>query len=139
MFSQRLWQQFRGAKGATAIALLAFAVLVPTRADASCGDYVMVGSHSAQMGHAPAGDEQLPSDTNDGSQAPWVPRCHGARCSNNSFPPAAPAPKIEVMVERWAVSADALFLSLPARDEMPPDARVNSCAGFRLGILRPPR
>ncbi|MGE5193307.1 MAG: hypothetical protein ACM3U2_12500 [Deltaproteobacteria bacterium] len=131
MIPQAALKTGRGVWGATLV-LLASALLSPSSADASCGDYVMigrrhVGGHAAQA----IGGHETPT--------PASPGCHGPMCSNNSIPPAAPAPKIEVAVERWAVPGSPALDVLPIRDVLPADVHVSPCAGFGLGILRPPR
>jgi len=78
------------------LGLLASLVIAPTHAEAACGDYVMIGGHdSADHSHS-----AMPEN-----DAPATPRCRGPLCSNSSIPPATPAPKIEVPVERWAVAS----------------------------------
>jgi hypothetical protein len=131
MIPQAAWKTGRGVGGA-ALVLLASALLFPSRAEASCGDYVMIGGRHVG-GHAvqAIGGHETPS--------PATPGCHGPMCSNNSLPPAAPAPKIEVTVERWAVPGSAALDVLPIRDVLPANAHVSPCDGFGLGILRPPR
>jgi hypothetical protein len=132
MISQTAWKFARGTAAAT-LALLASAILSPSRADASCGDYVMVGGHHA--------DSSMHGHANDmhGSHDPAAPRCHGPSCSNNSIPPLAPAPKIEVTVERWAIPGEIGLSLLPESDFLLADARTLPCDGFGLSILRPPR
>jgi hypothetical protein len=115
---------------AFAAVLLASAVVAPPRADASCGDYVMIGGR--HVGHPPA-------DSSQESQAPTVPNCHGPMCSNNSIPPVAPAPKVEVTVERWALPGGATLIFLSNRDVVLADARAFPYDGYGLSILRPPR
>jgi hypothetical protein len=129
MISQTAWKFARGTAAAT-LALLASAVLSPSRAEASCGDYVMVGGH-----HAGSGMQGHSDDRHD----PAAPRCHGPSCSNNSIPPLAPAPKIEVTVERWAIPGETGLSLLPESDFLLADASTLPCDGFGLSILRPPR
>jgi hypothetical protein len=129
MISQTAWKFARGTAAAT-FALLVSAVLSPSRAEASCGDYVMVGGHA---GHSGMGNGT--QRTHD----PATPRCHGPSCSNNSIPIQAPVPKIEVTVERWAIPAQAGLPLLPESDFLLADAQALPCAGFGLSILRPPR
>ena len=133
MISQTAWKFAHGTAAAT-LALLASAVLAPSRAEASCGDYVMVGGqheHSDMAGDS----HNAGHDMHD----PATPRCHGPSCSNRSIPPLAPAPKIEVAVERWAVPGVAGFPLLPESDLLLADAGDLPCDGFGLSILRPPR
>jgi hypothetical protein len=127
MISQTAWKFARGIAAAT-LALLASAALSPSRAEASCGDYVMIGGHHAASGN----------DTH-GRHDPSVPSCHGPSCSNHSNPPLAPVPKIEVTVERWAVPGRTGLSLLPESDFLLAAAQASPCDGFGLSILRPPR
>src|SRR5579872_1299541 len=134
MISQAAWKFARGTAAAT-LALLASAVLSPARAEASCGDYVMIGGH-ARHGHASAA---LAQHDMHGTHDPAVPRCHGPSCSNHSSPLQAPAPKTEVAVERWAIPGIVGLSLLPESDYLLADASALPCDGFGLSILRPPR
>jgi len=128
---------------ATILLLLAWGALPSSRAEASCGDYVMIGGRHAAPSGAPYGDPGSGGNerrgAGSGQKSPAIPRCHGPACSNNSIPPAAPASKIEVTVERWAVSCSAALGVLPHQDALPADRAVRPCDGFDAGILRPPR
>ncbi|HEY2251047.1 MAG TPA: hypothetical protein VGH74_08295 [Planctomycetaceae bacterium] len=127
MISQTAWKFARGVAAAT-LALLASAVLSPSRAKASCGDYVMVGGHHGGSGH----------DTHS-THNPAVPGCHGPSCSNHSIPPFAPVPKIEVTVERWALPGLPGLSLLPESEFLLAASQASPCDGFGLSILRPPR
>ncbi len=115
---------------ATTLVLLASAAFAPRPAEASCGDYVMVGRRHA--GHAPDADRLKP-------HAPAVPRCHGPMCSDNSTPPAAPTPKIGITIEHGANSGGTRLAVLDRSEVLIGDARVFPSDGFELSILRPPR
>ncbi len=131
MLPQAAWKLGRGGLAATLV-LLASALVCPSRAEASCGDYVMIGGrHAGHGAGAPAGNEQMPS--------PARPGCHGPLCSNNSIPPAAPSPKIEVTVEQWAISGGIELVTLPNHEALPADVHESACDGYGSGILRPPR
>jgi hypothetical protein len=136
MISQTAWKFARGAAAATSV-LLASAVLTPSRAEASCGDYVMVGGRNAGSGMAGLSNDA--GHDMQGHHDPATPRCHGPTCSNGSIPPSAPAPKIEVTVERWAIPGDAGLPLLTESDFLLADAHAVPCEGFGLSILRPPR
>jgi hypothetical protein len=129
MIPKAPWQFARSVVAATLV-LLAAVVIAPSRADASCGDYVMIGGR--HVGHHSA-------DSSQESQAPAVPRCHGPMCSDNSLPPATPAPKIEVTVERWAVPGSVAFAVLPNQEVLLAESHDLPCDGHGLSILRPPR
>ena len=129
MVPQLAWKRIRWTGMATLV-LLVSAAIAPARVKAGCGDYVTVGGrHTAHHFNA----DRLDADT------PAIPRCHGPQCSDNSNPPAAPAPKIEVTVERWAIAWGARLTVLPNHDALLADAHKSPCDGFGLSILRPPR
>lgn len=136
MISQTACKFARGTAAAT-LALLASALLSPSRAEASCGDYVLVGGQHAGSGMS--GRSHDAAHEMGGRHDPAIPRCHGPSCSNRSFPPLAPAPKIEVTVERWAIPGDAGSSLQPESDFLFADAHDLPCDGFGLSILRPPR
>src|SRR5262245_52218719 len=129
MIPQAVWKPLRSGSAAT-LALLAYGLLFPSRADASCGDYVMVGGR-----HVAPHDADLSRQ----SQAPGAPRCHGPHCSSHSIPPATPAPKVEVTVERWAISGSVDRDLLPNDASWLADLRDVPRDGYGLSILRPPR
>lgn len=117
---------------AAALVLLASIVFAPTKAEASCGDYVTIGGehghHSSGMTH------DMP-----GSHDPAKPRCHGPACSNGSFPPASPAPRVEVTIEQWAIPDGSTFCQSPQTSSLLADMHEIPCDGFGSSILRPPR
>jgi hypothetical protein len=81
------------------LALLAGCLFAPARADASCGDYVSVGS---QSGHsdAPKPNEQSSQDRK--RQQP----CHGPSCYGiPSSLPLASAPPAPAREKEWAAVA----------------------------------
>jgi hypothetical protein len=137
MIPHSAWKIARGAAAAI-LTLLGSALLAPSAAHASCGDYVMIGSHHSAHHSGPASSGHTGSTGQTGEQAP-VPLCHGPRCSNNSLPPAAPAPRIEMTVERWAVSSGTTLTILPDCESLLAEAHVMTCDGFGLSVLRPPR
>jgi hypothetical protein len=125
---------------AATLALLAAVALAPSRAEASCGDYVMIGSRHARHSLPVAAGRTHDADDAAG-QTPGrqVPHCHRPMCSNGSIPPAAPSPGIEMTIERWALPASTALTIPPDRKVSLAEARVFACDGFGLSILRPPR
>jgi hypothetical protein len=103
------------------VAAVAFA---PSQAQATCGDYVTVGG---QQGHKPIAEHQR------------RPGCHGPECSNRSFPPATPASRVEVAVERWAIADDSMLCESPRVGSLVSDAPELLRDGIGLSILRPPK
>jgi hypothetical protein len=122
----------RGGAAAVGVLLVSF-VFAPSRAEASCGDYVMIGGQHGHAAHLGA-DHDI-----SGQHDPAGPRCHGPFCSNGSFPPAAPAPRIEVTVEQWALPDGSILCQLPQSSSLLAETREAPCDGFGLSILRPPR
>jgi hypothetical protein len=137
MIPHSAWKIARGAAAAI-LTLLGSALLAPSTAHASCGDYVMIGSHHSAHHSGPAASGYTDSTGQADDQTP-VPRCHGPHCSNKSLPPAAPAPRIEMTVEQWAVWGDASLAILPDCESLLAEARAVTCDGFGLSVLRPPR
>jgi hypothetical protein len=119
---------------AAALVLLASAVTAPSRAEASCGDYVTVAGQQGQPAHT----GMMNHDTT-GTHDPAKPRCHGPSCSNGSFPPAAPAPRIVVVVEHWALPNGLTLCQSPVTSSLLAETREAPCDGFGSSILRPPR
>jgi hypothetical protein len=135
MIPHSAWKIARGAAAAM-LTLLGSAIVAPSAAHASCGDYVMIGSHDSAHHSGPAANGHTDSA---GKPAEQTPRCYGPHCSNNSLPPAAPAPRIEMTVERWAVWGDTSLTVLPDCESLLAEAHVVTCDGFGLSVLRPPR
>ena len=114
-------------------ALVALSVAFDGRpAQASCGDYVMIGGHDA---HAPRqGSADLPRSTDHQG-----PGCRGANCRARLPLPAAPFNSLRDMTpphwawRRQALPADAEFSSALISDEY-----LLICEGHALGLLRPP-
>jgi hypothetical protein len=131
MIPQLAWKPGRSGLAAI-LALLAYAVLSPSQADASCGDYVMVGGRHASHEHEPQSFDHA-------KQVPGTPRCHGPMCSENSIPPAAPSSEIEVSVERWAIPGSDQLEMLPSHSSWLADVRDVPRDGYGLSILRPPK
>ena len=114
---------------ASAAVVCAVVLWCGSRAEASCGDYVMVGGrHDAHTSVTHVFESDIPA----------VPRCQGPMCSDNSIPPAAPAPRMTVALERWAMTDAAGLAVLPAYDALLAEPQELTCE-FRLSILRPPR
>jgi hypothetical protein len=134
ILTSRSMREFMRRWSIAAALLLGAAVLGPTQAEASCGEYVIVGGGQIQIDHSMMAHRQ----TQD-HQDPAVPYCDGPSCSNRSFPPALPAPVIELTVERWAISRQAKPPLLLNSGFLVIYVRQPACDGFGLSILRPPR
>jgi len=131
MIPQAAWKPGRSGLAAILV-LLASAALSPSQANASCGDYVMVGGRHASQ------DDPAQS-VGHGQHGRGIPRCHGPMCSDNSLPPAAPSSKVEVSVERWAIPGSEQFDLLPSHSSWLADVRDVPRDGYGLSILQPPR
>ena len=116
---------------AALVVLYAVIVLSSAGADASCGDYVMIGGRQAA-------EHQLALD-HCRSPIPATPQCRGAHCSDHSRPPATPSSRIDTTADDWAICA--VFPPEPisnpsafmfARHRIP-------CSGYEFDLLRPPR
>ncbi|HEY2253283.1 MAG TPA: hypothetical protein VGH74_19550 [Planctomycetaceae bacterium] len=128
---------------AAVLVSVAQALFAPANAAASCGDYVMLGGHSAGHGglSTPAVDAgfQTVAGHESGDSNEHRGHCTGPFCSNGSIPPAAPAPQLKVAIERWAVvrefdmSEVSPVCLLTIRGDSTPGSADGRC------IFRPPR
>jgi hypothetical protein len=90
-----------------ALALLAGTLLAPTPAQASCGDYIMHGSHGQGLATTP-GDATSPAGNDS---APMHSPCSGPSCSNKPIPFTPPPSTGPVEEERWAFPLVSLQLA----------------------------
>lgn len=121
------------------VLFLAGGVVVPSQAVASCGDYVMLGTHHAPERSNAAGHAVVSQD--DRFDLPQLPNCpcRGATCSQGGFPELPPVPRPTTNVEQWAWQSavptratDLPFVMLAA------DAPLEG--GYSgLSVFRPPR
>jgi hypothetical protein len=92
-----------------ALALSVGCLLAPARANASCGDYVTVGSES---GHSDPPKPNDPQSSQDRKRQP--PPCHGPGCSGMpSSLPLASAPAVPARDKEWAAVAFPTLLLEP--------------------------
>ena len=138
MIPQFVRKLMRGIAAAVFV-LLASIVFAPSKAEASCGDYVMIGGSHGHTAHSGAAHSGTVGHDMPGSHDPAQPRCHGPSCSNGSFPPAAPAPRLVVTVEQWAIPDGSADCQTPQSSFLLADLREIPCDGFGTSILRPPR
>ena len=112
--------------------LLAYFAVGNSRAEAGCGDYVWINGQPAHasMSHHEQGR---------GTEQPGRPTCSGPMCSNNSLPPVAPTPRIEVVIEQWAIPVVEATRQIPPMCSFLADSREIGSDGVGLRILRPPR
>jgi len=126
---------------------LAAIAVCPDSAYAACGDYVMVrGRHLPSNHAAMAGDPTSAAlnstalhSTEYSSPARRIPRCSGPQCSDGSIPPAAPAPKLQSTLERWACSLSTALADPLQSSSLFAEPDVIVAQGPGLSILRPPR
>jgi hypothetical protein len=133
------WSRLTRNAGVAFVALLGGFLLSPRIAQASCGDYVLIGASHVQTAHSMLGQ---PTDGNSSGRAdhsrPYQP-CHGPGCSNGSIPPQAPIPTTTDSIERWALTPNDKFPNLTSCSNVLPEPLDNVTDGFRVSILRPPR
>jgi hypothetical protein len=141
--------------GAPLVLAIAALTLGPDAADASCGSYVFVrgrqlhSTHSEMAGafarKSAAADDSAnlttlnPLEVDESVPARRVPLCHGPSCSNDSVPPAAPAPKDHSTIDRWACTAHAIHIDVNPSSQSFADPDAVQLSGVGLSILRPPR
>jgi hypothetical protein len=119
------------------LALLATALLAPRTAQASCGDYVVLGDRPAGAAHA--GQPMNTTPANPSAPTPHAP-CHGPLCSRNRphlpLPPVVP---VSEQVERWGCVG--AFLPVPgtgALAPLPGDAGERPVR-YARSVYHPPR
>lgn len=113
------------------IVVLSLTVLCPSRAQASCGDYL--GPHQTMTQQAP--DEHLPMNG-----APREQRCHGPSCRQGQTSPPNPVPVTPSHVQdHWAwIAGDLAFANQHvARHDHSIEPTMLSTFADRLD--RPPR
>ena len=115
---------------AALVVLCTVVVISSSRADASCGDYVMIGGGHSASNH-------MSKD----SPPPFrgAPQCRGLHCSDHSVPPSVPSSRIDLTADEWAICGRVASVLLPTRPEFVIDYDRIPRPGFELGILRPPR
>ncbi len=137
-----------------AVVLVATSGFVPSRADARCGDYVMLGSHGSRGDHssrmvgmpdAGAGSSShAADDVADRGDAPPTPRrqgpCSGPQCSGETPRPlGTPTAPHKILMRDWAVLASVCDpAALESRFKAFEDAPLAPSA-IRSSIFRPPR
>ncbi len=143
MVPQLAWMPIRRTAAAM-IALLALVTYAPSRAAASCGDYVLIGERSGHSspaaeglrhGNEPVQGRGRVRSAHERSSAP----CHGPSCSKGPWAPAAPTPTISAAGERWAVSAAEATPAAQHRGALVASPCLLPCNNCTLSILRPPR
>ena len=130
---------------AAAAALCFLQHALAMRAEASCGDYVLVhGLHSgASMHDRMEGRGSIDSAAEErASQASPANRrapCHGPQCSKRSVPPVAPSPASSSERHDWSWSAPEILV--PAINSCRLEAVEGGPRSAVLGdsIFRPPR
>ena len=126
---------------AAAFALLAWLFVYAPRAEASCGDYVMIGGHHADGASSNAARDWTAPDTiarqSPGGRAPK--RCRGPFCSNGSIPPAAPVAPHRLSIERWAALRPVIDAHMLWVQFSSPDSESEPGSADGLAVFRPPR
>lgn len=133
------WLRLSRNAGVAIAALCAGFLLLPGSAEASCGDYVLIGNSHAPMARS------SPDRPTDGSPPDRADhgfphrQCHGPGCSNGSVPPTAPSRGATESIERWAhTPAETLPNPVSSPNALGEPIYIPA-PGFHLSILRPPR
>jgi hypothetical protein len=85
---------------ATSLTFAASALVAPASAVASCGDYVLLGSHGEKLaGHTPLPPLQAERPAQPDHQPPAP--CQGPHCSHHPAAPPAPPVLAPVSAEEW--------------------------------------
>jgi len=141
--------------GAFLLVAAAELAIAPSNAQASCGDYVLLGEHAAHSRkmafendrirrHSSAADFAIDSDPTDPDWAHGTPfqrgRCSGPNCSNDSpRPPDEPAPPVENDVRHLALTAGEWLPTTVVRQvgQFADDSALPQIATG--SVFRPPR
>jgi hypothetical protein len=116
-----------------ALALSVGCLFVPGRADASCGDYVTVGSQSVHP-DVPKPNEQSSQDRN--RRQP----CHGPSCSGvPSSLPLASAPPAPARDKEWAAVAFPTLLPEPRPHDVLAEYAGRHAVRRGSSVFHPPR
>ncbi|MGE0606336.1 MAG: hypothetical protein AB7O62_04350 [Pirellulales bacterium] len=122
------------------VLLLILGLAAATSAQASCGDYVIVGSGRVipMQGHAPATEQD--SFTDHRRNLPPLPACRGPHCGNRHGLPLPTTPTLPHSgVEHWGcLLADGVGLGM-ARASAIWDVCPRLPAGHPSSIDRPPK
>jgi hypothetical protein len=109
--------------------------------EASCGDYVKMGRHTADAGQSTGSHAASPAKSAE-EKAPYrpqIPSCTGPHCANDSVPPTVPETDFNSRFEQWAVITDAGTSPALALSSANLRSGLFAVDGHPLGILRPPR
>lgn len=114
--------------------LIAFVVLTPRQAVASCGDYVLIEG-AEQGGHAGSsmGDAGQPG------ARPKSPVCRGAGCNPHQAPPFSPFSRITLDERLWGWNPEVVKGNSESREFSIPLTRAVCAVHLATSIFRPPR
>jgi hypothetical protein len=117
------------------------------QAEASCGDYVLIGNrHAAMMlemsgGHAAAAPSNVVSNRWGVSDKPSAPApCHGPQCRQRKAPKGLPVPTVVSLEPAEALLSELADLSTasgPSGRALAQHDSFDQCVG--RGLYRPPR
>jgi len=127
--------------GVAILAVFAGLLLTPRASEATCGDYLHVGNHSAALAHALSNQ---PTGTDATSNNVAVPRgphrpCQGPGCSGHTLPSQVPVAGVIVSIEEWALVPVNTVPKFVCSNQWLAEPFDLVADGSRLSILRPPR
>jgi hypothetical protein len=118
----------------------------PSPAEASCGDYVIAVSRHAKPSSRDRSFERIDFDHESPRKSPGKSRgdpipvqCHGAGCSNGSYPPALPTHRTKTAVELWAHLNGVVPPGLPPWNRWVLEPSSDIAEGHARRLLRPPK
>jgi hypothetical protein len=114
------------------LALTVAAGFLPSQVQASCGDYVTIGSHFG-MSASPM-DRQL-----DNEPLGRPGRCSGPECSRNSVPPAVPPASGPVHAHEWASMLNRMIVADRGRGTVSAAESLGGPQAEPGAIFHPPR
>lgn len=122
---------------AGAVVLFACVVFSPQQAQASCGDYVMIGGHAntdgtSAMASGHAGNGQSGKRTG-------FPVCHGPGCSERRDVPASPPTRITLDEHSWGWIPELITVTTDSWAFFAPSHHPVCAEFLAAGIFRPPR
>ena len=122
---------------AAAAVLFVCVVVSPQQAQASCGDYVMVGGHSNPDGTAGMGSGSMASGHT--GKRTGFPVCHGPGCSQRRELPASPPTRITLDEHAWGWIPELITVKTDSWALFAPSSQPVRAEFLAAGIFRPPR
>jgi hypothetical protein len=120
---------------------VAHVVYAPQRAEAACGDYVMIGGRGpVHRDLAPSRRHGAPAASRESSNSPVDHPCSGPFCSGDLPRPfGAPAGPVKIVVRHWGILAAARTLAPVVTRVAPAQDDAVAVSFPASSIYRPPR